>query len=386
MRYTAGGDYLAAAAFLPAKDADEKFMTARLPWYRDQLDAAEPGAPYWQGAQLKEFRSVPERVKVPMLFIAGFFDPFFASQMDTWQRLATRDQSVLLVGPWNHLGMASGDVSYAVPTGRFEPWPLMLEWFDHQLKGKPLRTLQPGTVRTLGPGDLGWRTQPAWPNATIVPTPLHLGRAPDSQDCGGGSLERAPTPSSSTRYDFDPAHPVPSQGGASMLSFAFFRTLGVTPGPLDQGDSCKRGDVLTFRSEPLSEATRLSGAAHLTLGVASTAPDTAFVARLIAEQDGKALLIRENAATLAYPTAAVDAPRTYAPGTPTTVEVDFWPTEWLLPKGARLRLDVTSSSFPVLHTHANRAGPWAAQTGADVATQTVLVGEGRSVLELPLSP
>ena len=80
----------------------------------------------------------------------------------------------------------------------------------------------------------------------------------------------------------------------------------------------------------------------------------------------------------------MDAAQAYAPGTPTTVEVDFWPTEWVLPRGARLRLDVTSSSFPVLHTHANRAGPWAAQTGADVATQTVRVGEAASVLRLPL--
>lgn len=171
-----------------------------------------------------------------------------------------------------------------------------------------------------------------------------------------------------------------------MLSFAFFRTQGVAPGPVDQGESCRREDVLTFRSAPLPEAARLSGAAHLRLQVASTAPDTAFVARLVAEQDGKALLVRENAATLAFPTAATEAPRAYAPGTPTEVEVDFWPVEWVLPRGARLRLDLTSSSFPVLHTHSNRAGPWATQTGADVATQTVLAGEGASVLELPLGP
>jgi hypothetical protein len=170
-----------------------------------------------------------------------------------------------------------------------------------------------------------------------------------------------------------------------MLSFAFYRTLGVTPGPLDQGDSCKRGDVLTFRSEPLSEATRLSGAAHLALGVASTAPDTAFVARLIAEQDGKALLIRENAATLAFPTAATMTAQPYTPNADASVEIDFWPIEWVLPKGARLRLDLTSSSFPVLHTHSNRAGPWATQAGADVATQTIHVGAGASVLQLPLT-
>ncbi|MEY3213143.1 MAG: hypothetical protein RIT28_3624, partial [Pseudomonadota bacterium] len=53
---------------------------------------------------------------------------------------------------------------------------------------------------------------------------------------------------------------------------------------------------------------------------------------------------------------------------------------------ARLRIDLSSSSFPALHNHSNRAGAWADQTGVDLATQTVLVGEGRAVLTLPIVP
>jgi putative CocE/NonD family hydrolase len=362
-------------------------MTQALPWYRDLLEAEAPGAAYWQSAQQRQFQAVPGGVKVPMLFIGGFFDPFFAAQLDTWQRLATRDQSVFVIGPWNHLGMTSGDVDYAVPTGRFDPWPLMLEWYEHHLKGRPLTTLKPGTVRTLGPGDTAWQTHPAWPpSGALALTQLHLGNAEQSQACSGGTLSSASTTASSTTYVFDPANPVPSRGGAAMLSFAFYRQLGVTPGPVDQGDSCARADVLTFRGEPLKEATRLSGNARLRLTVSSTAPDTAFVARLIAEQDGKALLIREDAATLAFPTESAQLAQPYTPGTNTQVDIDFWPIEWVLPAGARLRVDVTSSSFPVLHTHSNRAGPWAAQVGFDVATQTVVVGGGESVLELNLVP
>ncbi len=385
MRLTASSDYLKAAAYRPAMEADEHFMTKKLPWYRDILSAEAPGAAYWHTEQQRTFREIPAKTKVPMLFIAGFFDPFFSAQLDVWNRLGSRAESSLVIGPWNHLNMTSGDVTYDVDTGRLDPWPLMLEWFDHHLKGKPLVTLKRGEVRTLGPGDHVWRTHLEWPDATKPVTTLHLGGAEASQACSGGTLEGAPTASASTTYVFDPKDPVPSRGGAAMLSFAFFRSLGITPGPVDQGDSCARGDVLTFKGAALTEETKLSGAAHLTLSVSSTAPDTAFIARLISEQDGKALLIREGAATLAFPTAQAMEAQPYVPGTPTTVEVDFWPIEWVLPKGARLRVDVTSSSFPVLHTHSNRAGPWATQTGADVATQTVRVGEGVSVLSLPLS-
>lgn len=386
MRFTAGSDYLAAAALRPAMEADERFMTKKLPWYRDLLAADSPDAPYWHTEQQQTFRAVPERTKVPMLLIGAFFDPFFDAQLDVWRRLATQRESAFVIGPWNHLNMTSGDASYEVDTGRLTPWPLMLEWFDHHLKGKPLVTLQKGVVQTLGPGDHAWRTHPVWPDETLAATVLHLGHAEAAQACTGGSLEDSPTTRGEASYRFDPDQPAPSLGGASMLSFAFFRGYAPTPGPVDQGDSCARDDVLTFKGAPLTGETRLSGAAHLTLQVRSTAPDTAFVARLIAEQGGKALLIREAAATLAYPTAQVTTPATYTPGATATVQLDFWPIEWVLPKGARLRLDVTSSSFPVLHTHANRAGPWALQTGADVATQTLEVGQGASVLEVPLRP
>jgi hypothetical protein len=384
MRLTAGSDFVSASSHRPAMEADEKYMTKKLPWYRELLTAEAPNAPYWQSAQQTTFRTIPEKVKVPMLFVGAFFDPFFSAQLDAWTRLATKSTSVLVVGPWNHLNMTSGDVTYEVDTGRFDPWPLMLEWFDHHLKGKPLTTLKPGTVRTLGPGDHAWRTHDTWPDPALPTTVLHLADAPAAQACDGGTLGPEAQASSSTTYLFDPANPVPARGGAAMLSFAFFRNLGITPGPVDQGDSCAREDVLTFRGPALEQETRLSGAARLRLTVASTAPDTAFVARLISEQDGKALLIREAAATLAFPTAETLERATYTPGTRTTVTLDFWAMEWTLPKGARLRVDVTSSSFPVVHTHSNRAGPWALQTGADVATQTVVVGEGASVLELPL--
>lgn len=384
MRQTAGRDYLAAANYRPSIDADEKFMTKKLDWYRDTLRAAAPGAEYWNSELMREFRSMPERAKVPMLFIGGFFEPFFMAQKDTWDRLATRDQSVFVIGPWNHLGLTSGDFDSSSAPGRLDQWPMMLEWFEHTLKGKPLVNLVPGTVQTWGVGDVAFQKHASWPSTELVPTTFELGGAAASNSCDGGVLSTTPTASETTEFKFDPANPVPTRGGASLLSFAFFRDLGITPGPVDQGDSCMREDVLTFRSAVVTTPTRLSGAARLKLTVRSSAPDTAFIARLIAEESGQALLVRENAATLAYPTADVTTPQSVAAGTPVELSIDFWPIEWVLPAGGRWRVDVMSSSFPALHVHSNRAGAWETQPGADVATQTVMLGEGRSRLELPL--
>lgn len=388
MRMRADDEYWAAASHRPAMDADTLYLEGPLDWYRALLQSPAPSDPYWTTPPVAPLKDVPPAVKVPVLMVGGLFDPFLLPQLKAFEALGSRAESVLILGPWNHLGQVSDELDAAEEDGGLFQWALTLEWLDHTLRGAPLRTLRRGEVRVLGPNEARWRAAPSWPDPTATPRVWALSDAPASQGCAGGALSPGEdAPPSETAYVHDPDDPNPTRGGASLLSFAFFRSLGVTPGPVEQGASCERPDVLTFRSPPLTAATRLSGAARLTLTARSTAPDTAFVARLIVEgAEGEALLIREAAATLAFPDEATQSPSPYTPGEDRALELSFWPMEWTLPPGARLRVDLSSSSFPALHTHVNRAGPWAEQTGADPATQTVLVGDGRAMLTLPIVP
>ena len=261
MRQTAGNDYLAAGAHRPAHRRrrevhdEEGGLVPRRRWSGLAVFAVLADA-----SRCASSATIPEHTKIPLLFVGAFFDPFFQAQRDTWDRLASREQSVFVIGPWNHLGLTSGDYDFAAAPGRFDQWPLMLEWFDHTLKGQPLITLKPGTVQTFGVGDTKFNVHAQWPDPSIPLTTYELGSAAQSNSCDGGVLSATPTPAETTGFRFDPANPVPTKGGASLLSFAFFRTLGFTPGPVEQGESCARDDVLTFRSEPVSTATRLSGA------------------------------------------------------------------------------------------------------------------------------
>ena len=332
-------------------------------------------------AMPREFAAAPSRTHVPVFMVGGFFEPFFAGQLRAWNALATQKDSVYIVGPWNHLGLSSGDYPIHGAGGGLDQWPLLLEWLDHTLRGAPLVHLHPGTITTFAPGDSAWRTRLAWPPPSHI-VDWHLADAPAAQACSGGTLLAGAAPLSQTTYRYDPSDPNPTRGGASLLSFVFARTNRFTPGPVEQGESCERQDVLTWKSAPLTQGARLLGASSLDLAVRSTAPDTAFVARVILEQGEHAYLVREGAATLSLPTAEDRTPRVYVPGSDAIVHIDFWPIEWNVPAGARFRVDVTSSSFPALHAHANRAGLWAEQTGSDVATQTVQVGDGRSILHL----
>ena len=143
-----------------------------------------------------------------------------------------------------------------------------------------------------------------------------------------------------------------------------------------------------MRSAPLTSDVFISGAARLQLTVTSTAPDTAVVARLIVEGQQRpddAVLVREAVATLAFPTSERREPL-HAVGEAVTLSFEFWPIAWRVPKGARLRLDLTSSSFPALAIHPNHQTPWASWTDDDFNTvaDITVVDDGRARLSVPL--
>ena len=59
-----------------------------------------------------------------------------------------------------------------------------------------------------------------------------------------------------------------------------------------------------------------------------------------------------------------------------TVELEFTlgHHSFLFEPGDRLRLDVSSSAYPLFHPHTNRKGLQAAQNGADIAVNTIVTG------------
>ena len=86
--------------------------------------------------------------------------------------------------------------------------------------------------------------------------------------------------------------------------------------------------------------------AHLT--VSSDALDTNIVLRLVhVWPDGRATSIQEGALRLRYRDGFL-RPRLMEPGQRYDVSVDIRSIAYMLPQGHRLRLHVTSSSFPRL--------------------------------------
>lgn len=368
----AGADYQKALRHRPHNAVDTAVYGMAMPWYQDMLTAASPSAPYWQTRERVMLRELPEHMNLPVLMVGGFYDVFFGPQLEAWQRLASRSRSRYIIGPWTHPG-GTGDL----PTpnaegGRFQ-WAAMLPWLAHHLKGAPLD--MPLGLSLYVMGDGAWQQHAQWPSPSGEAI-FHLDALEMANGCEGGRLGDAPVEGSIT-FTYDPDDPVPTRGGAGMLAFNLPGFNGAQPANVDQAGLCERDDVLTFQSAPFTDSLLISGDIEVELEVASSAPDTAFTAKLIEVfPDGRAFNIRDTITSLAYRNGA-EQPRHYTPGARVTVTLDFWPIAWRIQPGSRLRLDVSSSDFPKFHAHTNRAGPWAEQTGADIAQQTVFGGRVR---------
>ncbi|WP_257458904.1 CocE/NonD family hydrolase [Archangium lipolyticum] len=388
-RASAGKAYRKMLEHRPHLEADVAATGAPLPFYREWLNALEPGGGLWRRPETEALRRMPERLPVPMLLVGGFDDPFLPATLRTWESLASRDRSVMVLGPWNHVGAQSGAVKTPGIKDDMNQWGFTIPWLRHALQGVPL-PYEAGRVVVAGHGDSGARVLPTWPPATreqvFFLDTAPAGGAPGA--CASASLgAQPPAASASLTYRYDPAEPWRSEGGARGLAFAMLGRQGITPGPVVQTWPCARQDVLRFVGPAAESDMRIAGRARLRLRVRSSAEDTAFVAKLVdVDAEGRALHVTDGAATLRLPLADTLEPLPYALGSEREVEIDFYPASWVLAKGHRLGLWVSSSNYPMLSAHLNTARPWYEETTPVVAAQTVELGggEGASRLLLPV--
>ena len=380
----AGELYQRAIRHRPHIEVDTEVFGIDMPWYRRMVSGASADAEQWKVSGNSDLLKVPEQLTVPVLMIGGWYDVFLGPQFQDWQRLATQSSSRFVIGPWTHMGTGGEALETPNSEGGLFQWPIMLDWLEHHLKGRELQN-KPG-IASYVMRDNHWREYDSWPPVTHKKR-FYLSGVTQSNSCDGGKLSTANgEPTMSVNFDYDPDNPVPTRGGAGMLAFILPGFEGAKPANVLQHGLCEREDVLSFISAPLAEDLHITGEIDLQLTVASSAEDTSFTGKLIEVMpDGKAINIRDSITSLAYRNHA-ERPQPYSPGELVSLAFDFWPIDWSVKKGSRLRLDISSSDFPKYHAHPNKAGNWAEIDNVEVARQTLFSGAGNeSYLELPVA-
>ncbi len=161
-------------------------------------------------------------------------------------------------------------------------------------------------------------------------------------------------------YRYDPEDPVPTLGGA---------TLNTPGGAYDQRPI--EGRCLTYTSAPLEADLTIIGDVRCVLHAMSSAPDTDFVVRLTdVHPDGFSRLLCDGILRARYRQSTTH-PTPLTPGQVHELTVDLWATASTFRRGHRIRVAVTSSSFPRFDRNLNTGGPVAAEARGQVALNTV---------------
>jgi putative CocE/NonD family hydrolase len=375
--------------------------------------------PYWHNPTVRlEGRWDEYPTDVAILMISGWFAHHANANFDKLRELGRRAERPikLIVGPWVHSPAMlelthAGEADFGPAAAQEGPvnaaW---LAWLDRYVRdGESSMDVGP-TLRyfVMGLGDGHrtadnrifhggeWRSADQWPLPDTLATPYYLH--------GDGRLDtaRPRTDAAPCEYRFDPEQPCPGVGASSLQSETF--PAFVIPGPRDQRcrptmTACRgsdrplaeREDVLVFQTEPLSVAQEVTGPLSVQLWVASSARDTDFTAKLVdvyppsAEHpDGYALLLSEGILRMRYRDGRARE-ELIEPGRAYAVSIELNPTSNVFKAGHRIRLDISSASFPEYDVNPNTGEPLGAHTHTEVAKQTVFVdGMRASHIVLPL--
>jgi len=357
---------------------------------------------------------------VPTLWVCGWFDHYPFCHPDTlaFTRLRRRGHRnhYVVFGPWTHadVGRKVGQTTFGETSTRDAVLPdYELRWFDRWFKdvdddglfrSRAKYFVMGGGAGTLAEDGLfmhggSWKTADVWVPEDVKPRSYYL------QSGGGLSVEPPPEGASSTTYRADPADPAPSSTGVCYTMDSVVGRINRN-GAWDQVEGphlhgCEppylplsaRNDILVFRTEPLEHDLEVTGHPIVELWIATDAPDTDFVAKLIdvyppspACPRGFALGVSEGIRRAKFRNGP-EKPELLTPGEVYLVQVRLRPLANLFKQGHRLRLDVASSSWPHFdvntHTGRNPSADWERR----VALNTVFHQAGRaSRLILPVAP
>jgi putative CocE/NonD family hydrolase len=255
--------------------------------------------------------------------------------------------------------------------------------FDYYLKGEGpgLADLPPYLYYVVG--ENRWLEAKQWPPEQAQIQHWYLSSQGHANSVkGDGALQlEAPSVEKADQYHYDPAKPVPSRGGPLCCTGNPTDVAGL----VNQRDVESRHDVLVYTSAPLDKPMRIAGPLNARLVVSSSALDTDFVARLVhVRPDGVATNIQEGSLRARY-REGMTRPVLMKPGQRYELTVRMRSMAYLIPKGHRIRLDITSSSFPRLERNLNTGGRNYDESVGVVAVNTVHHGgPARSFMELPV--
>ena len=326
---------------------------------------------YWRSIAHKEYY---QQVTVPALNVGGWYDVFLRGTLENYTGMkqrggsnVARQHQRLLIGPWSHGVYTSifpeRNYGLMASSDAVDLVGVQLRWYNHWLKGEDNGVEQDKPVKLFVMGLDQWREEDDWPLPDTQFRPYYLHSAGHANTAtGDGTLStEAPTDEAEDVYLYDPRHPVPTVGGAILLSFA----IGIDQGPRDQRSVEAREDVLCYSTPLLEKPVEVTGPIELVVYVSSSACDTDFTGKLVdVYPDGRAEILTDGILRARY-RESFSEPKLLEPGHTYKVHLDLWATSNIFRVGHRIRLEVSSSNFPRFDRDTNTGGTIETETESD---------------------
>ena len=240
--------------------------------------------PYWKGVAADQWFESPSRV-VPALHVHGYWDQedIYGSPAayEALERLDTHnDLNFFAAGPWYHGqhfedGSRLGQLEFGENTAKRFREEVLVPFLRHFLHESD--TELPAPVTVFETGTNSWHSYESWPPPGEE---MHIYLQPE------GLLAFTPPgdPDAFSGYTSDPKHPIPFKPRPIWnFDYANPPALEVWQRWLveDQRFVDGRPDVLTWVSEPLTEALTIRGPVLAQLFAETTGSDADWVVKLI---------------------------------------------------------------------------------------------------------
>jgi putative CocE/NonD family hydrolase len=337
----------------PLSNVDERQFKKDVPFWSEMMQHPNYDE-FWQARNLRPHL---KNIKPAVMTVGGWFDAedLFGA-LNTYKTIEQNSPgayNTLVMGPWFHGGWARSDgdslgsVRFGSKTSEFYRDQIEYPFFEYWLKGKADPKLPEAYVFETGTNQ--WRREDAWPPKDVQPKALYLragGRLGWDGPGEAGEFDE---------YISDPNKPVPYINGQAP---------GMTREHMveDQRFASTRTDVLTYRTEPLSEDVTLAGPLTASLFVSTTGTDSDWVVKLVdvypddfpnpdpnplgLHMGGYQQLVRGELMRGRF-RHSYSKPEPFTPGKVEKVEWTLPDVDHSFRKGHRIMIQVQSSWFPL---------------------------------------
>jgi putative CocE/NonD family hydrolase len=360
---------------LPIVDIMKKAGSPPNDW--EKLITTDFGDPWWH--DVMSYYDGTEKIDVPALHMSCWYDPsvdetiyeFNYFKENSVSETSANNQFVIIAGTTHcgferateHTIVGKRDVGDA----RLDYWDIYIKWFEHWLKGIDNGITNMPKVRYYTMGRNEWQSADVWPPPETQYTKyfFHSRGHANSRNGDGGISLKMPENEPSDTFIYDPGHPVPSVGGQRGTSY------GTPAGAIDQAPVELRNDVLVYTTPILRKDTEVTGPITVVLYVSSSAKDTDFTAKLVeVYPDGTAFNIQQGIFRARYREGFTKKVWMEKGGV-YKIQIDLDATSNVFKQGHRIRVQVSSSDFPLFERNLNTGGNNYDETEWVVAENTI---------------